>query len=80
MNLSLIWCFLIGTVLGNGFLHFNLGRSKTIAKSPFGQESELTVNLGWGLSNFVVATILSVWQVSQSTVTGSSIITLLAGF
>jgi hypothetical protein len=66
--------------LGNGFPHFIWGVSKTIARSPFGQKSKPIVNLSWGLSNFIVATILSVWQVSQNTVTGVSIITLLIGF
>jgi len=80
MNLSLIWYFLIGALLGNGFPHFIWGVSKTIARSPFGQKSKPIVNLRWGLSNFIVATILSVWQVSQNTVTGVSIITLLIGF
>jgi hypothetical protein len=80
MNLSLIWYFLIGALLGNGFPHFIWGVSKTIARSPFGQKSKPIVSLRWGLSNFIVATILSIWQVSQNTVTRVSIIALLIGF
>ena len=80
MSLSLIWYFLIGALLGNGFPHFIWGVSKTIAKSPFGQKSKPIVNLRWGLSNFIVATILSIWQITQNTITEESFTALLVGF
>jgi hypothetical protein len=80
MHAYYIWYFVIGGLLGNGFPHFIWGLSKTIARTPFGQKSKPIVSLRWGLSNFIVATLLSFWQISQHTVTGASMIILLIGF
>ena len=75
-----IWYFLIGGFLGNGMPHFIWGISKTIARSPFAQESKPVVNIRWGLANFITATALSFWQISVNNVSGGAIIALLIGF
>ena len=80
IHLYYIWYFLIGGFLANGMPHFIWGVSKTIAKSPFAQKSKPIVNFRWGLANFIVATALSVWQISANNISGGAIITLLIGF
>ena len=80
MHLYYIWYFLIGGFLGNGMPHFIWGVSKTIARSPFAQKSKPIVNIRWGLANFIVATLLSFWQISVNNISGGAIIALLIGF
>ena len=80
MHLYYIWYFLIGGFLANGMPHFIWGVSKTIAKSPFAQKSKPAVNFSWGLANFIVATALSIWQISARNISGGAIVALLIGF
>ncbi len=80
MHLYFIWYFLIGGLLGNGMPHFIWGLSDTIARSPFGKQTKPKINLSWGLSNFIAATLLSLWQINDKTFTGSALIMLLIGF
>jgi hypothetical protein len=59
-----VWRFrirylLIGMLLANGMPHFIWGRSGVVARSPFGERTAPKVNLAWGLSNLVAATLLS---------------------
>ena len=58
-QLFLIWDFIIGLLLGNGVPHFIFGAAGKIFRSPFGKKSKPKVNVFWGLSNFVLATIIS---------------------
>lgn len=80
MRLYFIWYFLIGALLGNGMPHFIWGVSKTVARSPFGKKSKPVVNFRWGLANFLVASALSLWQISANNLSGGAIIALLIGF
>src|SRR5579872_5550311 len=80
MSFYLLWYFLIGALLGNGFPHFIWGVSNTVARSPFGQKSKPIVNICWGMTNFIIATLLSLWQINERTVTSGSLIALLMGF
>lgn len=59
MRRSRIRYFLIGMLLANGLPHFIWGRSGVVARSPFGQKTAPKVNLRWGISNLVAATLLS---------------------
>lgn len=58
LELFLIWYFIMGFLLGNGVPHFVFGAAGKIFRSPFGQKSKPMVNIAWGLSNFVAATII----------------------
>jgi len=80
MHLYYIWYFLIGAFLGNGMPHFIWGVSGVIAKSPFAQKSKPIVNLRWGMVNFIAATLLSLWQIYENTLSPGSLILLLVGF
>ncbi len=80
MFLSYFLYFLIGAFLGNGMPHFIWGRSNTIARSPFGQQTKPKVNFRWGLANLIAATLLSLWQISVTTISGGDIIMLLIGY
>ncbi|MGD0329658.1 MAG: hypothetical protein ABSB40_04325 [Nitrososphaeria archaeon] len=59
LELFLIWYFIIGFLLGNGMPHFAFGAAGKIFRSPFGQKSKPRVNIYWGLSNFLLATIIA---------------------
>lgn len=60
--------------------HFIWGISKTVARTPFAQKSPPLVSLRWGLANFIAATILSLWQMTQNTFSQGSLIALILGF
>lgn len=78
--LFLIWYFIIGFLLGNGVPHFTFGAAGKIFKSPFGQKSKPKTNILWGLSNFVLATIIVIGLVSLNLYNSWSLIALLLGF
>ncbi len=59
MRRSRIRYLLIGMLLANGMPHFIWGRSGVVARSPFGPRTAPKVNLAWGLSNLVAATLFS---------------------
>ena len=80
MHVYYIWYFLIGGFLANGMPHFIWGISKVIARSPFGQQTKPKVNFLWGLSNFIAATLLSIWQVYEKTFSAGALVVLLIGF
>jgi hypothetical protein len=79
-QLFAIWYFLIGGLLGNGVPHFVFGAAGKTFRSPFGQKSKPGVNVLWGLSNFLLATIISIGLVVLNLYDGYSLIALLAGF
>jgi cobalamin biosynthesis protein CobD/CbiB len=78
--LFLIWYFIIGGLLGNGVPHFVFGAAGKIFRSPFGQKSKPKVNILWGLSNFVLATIIVAGLIYLNLYNSYSLIALLLGF
>jgi hypothetical protein len=79
-ELFLIWYFLMGGLLGNGVPHFVFGAAGKIFRSPFGQRSKPRVNVLWGLSNFVLATVIAAGLVALGLYDGYSLAALLLGF
>jgi hypothetical protein len=79
-QLFLIWYFIIGFLLGNGVPHFIFGAAGKIFRSPFGQKSKPRVNILWGLSNLLLATIISAGVIHLNLYNGYSLIALLIGF
>jgi hypothetical protein len=79
-QLFLIWYFIIGFLLGNGMPHFAFGAARKIFRSPFGQRSPPRTNVVWGLSNFLVATIIAGGLVALNLYSNYAIVALLIGF
>ena len=79
-ELFLIWYFLIGALLANGVPHFVFGAAGKIFRSPFGQRSKPNVNVLWGLSNFVLATIIAIGLIMLNLYDSYALIAMLIGF
>lgn len=79
-ELFLIWYFIIGFLLGNGVPHFVFGAAGKVFRSPFGQKSSPKTNIAWGLSNLLLATIISTVLVGLGMYDIYSLSTLLLGF
>jgi hypothetical protein len=80
LQLFLIWYFIIGFLLGNGVPHFAFGAAGKIFRSPFGQKSAPRVNILWGLSNFIAATIISIALIVLNLYSSFALIAMLIGF
>ena len=80
LELFLMWYFIIGSLLGNGVPHFAFGAAGKKFKSPFGQRSKPGVNIAWGLSNFALATMISIGLMALGLYSAYSLIALLLGF
>ncbi len=80
LELFLIWYFIVGFLLGNGVPHFIFGAAGKIFRSPFGQKSPPKVNMFWGLSNFVLATIIAIGLVVLNLYGSYALPALLIGF
>lgn len=80
MDYASLWYLLIGFLLGNGMPHFLFGSAGKIFRTPFGKESSPRMNVGWGLFNFIVATVLVWWSVSAQPPAVSDFVFLLVGF
>jgi hypothetical protein len=80
LQLFLIWYFLIGFLLGNGVPHFAFGAAGKIFRSPFGQKSKPKVNILWGVSNFLLATIIAIGLIILKLYSGYALIAMLIGF
>ena len=80
LELFLIWYFIMGGLLGNGVPHFVFGAAKKTFRSPFGQRSKPKVNVLWGLSNFVLATIIALGLVMLNLYNGYALFAMLLGF
>ncbi len=80
LELFLIWYFIMGSLLGNGVPHFVFGAAGKIFRSPFGQKSKPKVNVLWGLSNFVLATIIAIGLVMLNLYNGYALLAMLLGF
>jgi hypothetical protein len=59
LELFQVWYFVLGFLLGNGVPHFAFGSAGKVFRSPFGEKSSPRVNIAWGLSNFVAATLIA---------------------
>ncbi|HZW84446.1 MAG TPA: hypothetical protein VFE91_00900 [Nitrososphaerales archaeon] len=80
LNLFDVWYFVMGFLLGNGFPHFVFGRAGKIFRSPVGQRSSPKVNVIWGLTNFLTATLIALGLVYFSLYDTYSLAFLLVGF
>ncbi len=80
LALFLIWYFLIGSLLANGVPHFVFGAAGKVFRSPFGQKSKPKVNILWGLSNFVLATIIAIGLIALNLYNSYALIAMLIGF
>lgn len=79
-NLYDAWYFVMGFLLGNGFPHFVFGRAGKVFRSPMGQRSSPQVNVVWGLTNFIVASLIAAGLVYLSLNDSYSLAFLLLGF
>lgn len=79
-ELFLIWYFLIGGLLANGVPHFVFGAAGKVFRSPFGQKTKPKVNVLWGLSNFVLATIIAIGLILLNLYDSYSLTAMLVGF
>ena len=66
--------------MGNGVPHFVFGSAGKVFRSPFGQKSSPRVNILWGLSNLLLATVISGGLILLNLYNGYSLIALLLGF
>jgi hypothetical protein len=80
MQLFLIWYFLLGLLLGNGVPHFAFGAAGKVFRSPFGQKSSPRTNILWGLSNFVVATVIATGLIVLNLYGSYALVATLVGF
>ena len=80
LQLFLIWYFIIGFLLGNGMPHFAFGAAGKTFRSPFGQRSSPRTNVLWGLSNFVLASIIAGGLIALNLYSNYALIALLIGF
>ena len=76
----LIWYFIAGFLLGNGVPHFVFGAAGKVFRSPFGQKSKPRVNILWGISNLLLATVISAGLILLNLYNSYSLIALLIGF
>jgi hypothetical protein len=70
----------MGFLLGNGVPHFAFGSAGKTFRSPFGQRSSPRVNIAWGLSNFVAATIIALALAALDLYDSYALVVLLVGF
>lgn len=80
LQLFLIWYFTIGFLLGNGVPHLVFGTAGKVFRSPFGQRSSPRTNICWGLSNFVLATIIGGTLATLDLYGTYALLVLLLGF
>lgn len=74
------WYLVTGFLLANGIPHFVFGRAGKIFRSPFGQRSAPKVNVVWGVSNFVAATLIALSLALFGLYDSYSLAFLLVGF
>ncbi len=71
---------MVGFLLGNGVPHFAFGAAGKVFRSPFGQRSAPRTNVLWGLSNFVLATLIVAGLVLLNLYSSYALVALLVGF
>lgn len=74
------WYFIMGFLFANGVPHFVFGRAGKIFRSPFGQRSPPGTNVAWGLTNFILASVIGLALAYLSLYDSYSLIVLLIGF
>ena len=72
--------FYNGIPASNGVPHFVFGAAGKIFRSPFGQKSKPRVNILWGLSNFVLATIIAIGMIVLNLYSSYALLAMLLGF
>lgn len=70
----------MGFLLGNGVPHFAFGAAGKTFRSPFGQRSTPRTNVVWGLSNFVLATMIAAGLIALNLYSVYALAALLIGF
>ena len=80
LQLFLFWYFVMGFLLGNGVPHFAFGSAGKVFRSPFGQKSSPRMNVYWGLSNLLGATIIAGALIFLDLYSSYALVALLAGF
>lgn len=80
MKTASLWYLLIGFLLGNGMPHFAFGGAGKIFRTPFGRRSSPRCNVGWGLFNFLLASLLVWWRLDTVAPQSRDLFFLLAGF
>ncbi len=60
--------------------HFAFGAAGKTFRSPFGQKSSPRTNVLWGLSNFVLATIIAGGLIALNLYSSYALIAMLVGF
>ena len=80
MSYASLWYLLVGYGLGNGMPHFIFGVAGEIFRTPFAPESPPSWNIGWGLFNFIVATVVASWRVARKQPERRDLVFLLIGF
>jgi hypothetical protein len=80
LDLYDVWYFIMGFLLCNGVPHFVFGSAGKIFRSPFGQKSPPRVNVLWGVTNFLLATVIGAALAYLNLYDSYSLILLLAGF
>lgn len=71
---------MVGFLLGNGVPHFAFGAAGKVFRSPFGQRSAPRTNVLWGLSNFILATLIVAGLVLLNLYSSYALVALLVGF
>ena len=66
--------------MGNGVPHFVFGAAGKIFRSPFGQKSLPRTNVIWGLSNLVLASVISASLEALNLYSNYGLVALLIGF
>jgi len=80
LDLFLAWYLLMGFLLGNGVPHFVFGAAGMVFRSPFGQRSSPRTNVAWGLTNFILATVIAAALVALGLYDWYALGVLLLGF
>lgn len=80
MTTEALWFLLTGFLLGNGMPHFAFGSAGKIFRTPFGRHSSPRRNVGWGLFNFLLASVVVWWRLESSVPQPRDLYFLLAGF
>ena len=71
---------LLGYFFSNGMPHFAFGVAGKKFRSPLGANSSPTVNVIWGLTNFVAGSAIFYWRVSIQAPTMVDILNFIAAY
>lgn len=74
------WYILLGFFFSNGMPHFLFGVAGKNFRSPLGANSSPTINVVWGLINFIAGSGVTWWQFSQGSPTMVDALNFLAAY